>query len=95
MSTVALTTTSGIRLGCTNFPSIRSPSANSGPIGPPSIGNNGVELLEVDNINATIVFDTTNRTTNGTLLGKNQTATGGAEVYAQYVQLSDDISEYL
>lgn len=49
----------------------------------------------MDNINATIVFDTTNRTTNGTLLGKNQTATGGAEVYAQYVQFSDDISEYL
>ena len=45
-----LTVTSGIRLGCTDFPKSPPPSSNSDDVGPPVRGNS-IELLEVDDAN--------------------------------------------
>ena len=49
-SASVLTVTSGIRLGCTDFPRSPSPPSNGDDVGPPVRGNS-IELLEIDDAN--------------------------------------------
>lgn len=86
-------TTLDIRLGCTDFPRTLPPSRSGDNVGPPS--RNGVELLEIDSPNGTIPAHTSNGTWNSTSSVMGLNTIFDAQIDAQNVTFSSNISRFL